>query len=29
VMAQGRIIAVGEPQDVTEHVSAAYLGGAA
>jgi branched-chain amino acid transport system ATP-binding protein len=29
VMAQGRIVAVGEPQDVTEHVSAAYLGGAA
>jgi branched-chain amino acid transport system ATP-binding protein len=29
VMTQGRIVAVGQPQDVAEHVSAAYLGGAA
>jgi branched-chain amino acid transport system ATP-binding protein len=29
VMTQGRITAVGQPQDVAEHVSAAYLGGAA
>jgi branched-chain amino acid transport system ATP-binding protein len=29
VMTQGKVIAVGEPQDVTDHVSAAYLGGAA
>ena len=29
VMTQGRISAVGQPQDVAEHVSAAYLGGAA
>jgi branched-chain amino acid transport system ATP-binding protein len=29
VMSTGRITAVGEPQDIEEHVSAAYLGGAA
>jgi branched-chain amino acid transport system ATP-binding protein len=29
VMSSGRITAVGQPQDVEEHVSAAYLGGAA
>jgi branched-chain amino acid transport system ATP-binding protein len=29
VMTQGRVVAVGEPQDIEEHVSAAYLGGAA
>jgi branched-chain amino acid transport system ATP-binding protein len=29
VMTQGRITAVGQPQDIAEHVSAAYLGGAA
>jgi branched-chain amino acid transport system ATP-binding protein len=29
VMANGRITAVGQPQDIEEHVSAAYLGGAA
>ncbi|HEU5033935.1 MAG TPA: ABC transporter ATP-binding protein [Mycobacteriales bacterium] len=29
VMTQGRIVAVGQPQDIEEHVSAAYLGGAA
>jgi branched-chain amino acid transport system ATP-binding protein len=29
VMTQGRVIAVGEPQDVQDQVSAAYLGGAA
>jgi branched-chain amino acid transport system ATP-binding protein len=29
VMTQGRIVAVGQPQDIDEHVSAAYLGGAA
>src|SRR5437660_283872 len=29
VMTQGRVSAVGQPQDVAEHVSAAYLGGAA
>ena len=29
VMSSGRITAVGEPQDIEEHVSAAYLGGAA
>jgi branched-chain amino acid transport system ATP-binding protein len=29
VMTQGRIVAVGEPADIEEHVSAAYLGGAA
>src|SRR3954447_12003121 len=29
VMAQGRITAVGQPQDIAEQVSAAYLGGAA
>jgi branched-chain amino acid transport system ATP-binding protein len=29
VMSQGRIVAVGEPQDLAEQVSAAYLGGAA
>jgi branched-chain amino acid transport system ATP-binding protein len=29
VMSQGRIVAVGEPQDVADQVSAAYLGGAA
>jgi branched-chain amino acid transport system ATP-binding protein len=29
VMSQGRIVAVGEPQDVADRVSAAYLGGAA
>jgi len=29
VMTQGRITAVGEPQDIAEQVSAAYLGGAA
>jgi branched-chain amino acid transport system ATP-binding protein len=29
VMAQGRITAVGQPQDIVDQVSAAYLGGAA
>jgi branched-chain amino acid transport system ATP-binding protein len=29
VMANGRITAVGQPQDIEKHVSAAYLGGAA
>jgi branched-chain amino acid transport system ATP-binding protein len=29
VMAQGRVIGVGEPQDIADHVSEAYLGGAA
>ena len=29
VMTHGRIVAVGQPQDIEEHVSAAYLGGAA
>jgi branched-chain amino acid transport system ATP-binding protein len=29
VMTQGRIVAVGQPKDIEEHVSAAYLGGAA
>ena len=29
VMSNGRITAVGQPQDIEEHVSAAYLGGAA
>jgi branched-chain amino acid transport system ATP-binding protein len=29
VMTQGRVIAVGEPQDIEDQVSAAYLGGAA
>ena len=29
VMTQGRVVAVGQPQDIEEHVSAAYLGGAA
>ncbi len=29
VMTQGRVIAVGEPQDIAEQVSEAYLGGAA
>jgi len=29
VMTHGRISAVGQPQDVAEQVSAAYLGGAA
>jgi len=29
VMTNGRVVAVGEPQDIEEHVSAAYLGGAA
>ncbi len=29
VMTHGRISAVGEPKDIEEHVSAAYLGGAA
>ena len=29
VMSQGRIVAVGQPQDIEESVSAAYLGGAA
>ncbi|HVU60583.1 MAG TPA: ABC transporter ATP-binding protein [Mycobacteriales bacterium] len=29
VMTQGRVVAVGEPQDIQEQVSAAYLGGAA
>jgi branched-chain amino acid transport system ATP-binding protein len=29
VMSQGRIVAVGEPQDLAEQVSEAYLGGAA
>ena len=29
VMTTGRIVAVGQPQDIEEHVSAAYLGGAA
>jgi branched-chain amino acid transport system ATP-binding protein len=29
VMTHGRIVAVGEPADIEEHVSAAYLGGAA
>ena len=29
VMTQGRIVAVGQPQDIEAHVSAAYLGGAA
>ncbi|MBV9487991.1 MAG: ABC transporter ATP-binding protein [Frankiaceae bacterium] len=29
VMSQGRIVAVGEPQDIAEQVSEAYLGGAA
>ena len=29
VMTHGRIAAVGQPQDIEEHVSAAYLGGAA
>ena len=29
VMSSGRITAVGQPQDIEEHVSAAYLGGAA
>ena len=29
VMTQGRVSTVGQPQDVAEHVSAAYLGGAA
>ena len=29
VMSSGRITAVGQPQDIKEHVSAAYLGGAA
>jgi branched-chain amino acid transport system ATP-binding protein len=29
VMSQGRIVAVGEPQDLADEVSAAYLGGAA
>jgi branched-chain amino acid transport system ATP-binding protein len=29
VMSQGRIVAVGEPQDLTEQISAAYLGGVA
>ena len=29
VMTQGRIVAVGQPQDIEEYVSAAYLGGAA
>ncbi len=29
VLSQGRIVAVGEPQDIADQVSAAYLGGAA
>lgn len=29
VMTQGKVIAVGEPQDIADQVSAAYLGGAA
>ena len=29
VMTHGKIVAVGQPQDIEEHVSAAYLGGAA
>jgi branched-chain amino acid transport system ATP-binding protein len=29
VMTQGKVAAVGQPQDIEEHVSAAYLGGAA
>jgi branched-chain amino acid transport system ATP-binding protein len=29
VMTQGRVVAVGEPQDVEAQVSEAYLGGAA
>jgi branched-chain amino acid transport system ATP-binding protein len=29
VMTHGRIVAIGQPQDIEEHVSAAYLGGAA
>jgi branched-chain amino acid transport system ATP-binding protein len=29
VMTQGRVVAVGEPQDIADQVSAAYLGGAA
>jgi branched-chain amino acid transport system ATP-binding protein len=29
VMTQGRIVAVGEPQDIRDQVSEAYLGGAA
>jgi ABC-type branched-subunit amino acid transport system ATPase component len=29
VMTQGRIVAIGEPQDIESQVSEAYLGGAA
>jgi branched-chain amino acid transport system ATP-binding protein len=29
VMTHGKVVAVGQPQDIEEHVSAAYLGGAA